>query len=147
MTPRPEDQHARRAATAVLTGGLVLAGAYFALPGWGQTVTMLGMATVAFVVLAARLRRESLARTGPWSWLLAGVGLYTAALFTWHLALLGPGAPMGFPSPLDAVFFTSYLLYGVFLLGALRRRYASSADASRGLRWRSSTPASSPAPV
>lgn len=112
---------------AVLIGGLALSASYFALPvGVSQTALFLTMAAAPLVLLTARLQRESLLLHRGWSALIAGVGLYTATVFIWALLPLISEAELPFPSPLDAMNFASYLLYGLFLIRVLHRRYPAT---------------------
>jgi diguanylate cyclase (GGDEF)-like protein len=123
-----------RASRAVLLTGLLVAASYLALPSrWPQAAAFLAMVALPLVVLFRRLRRESLLTTRPWSYLIAGVGVYVAAAVSWQLGPLLTDRPLPFPSPLDAAFFAAHLLWASFLLGLLHRRQPP-ADGGRGER-------------
>lgn len=119
----------RRASIAVLVSGLVLGPLYFSLPaGAPQASLFLAMASAVPVLLTVRLRREALLRDRTWRLLLAGVAVYTIAVFLWYLFPLVTGRDLPFPSVLDPIYFGAYALYAAFLVGVLRRRHDGSDD-------------------
>lgn len=89
------------------------------------------MLGVALTLLILRLRRDSLIGSRPWNLLVSGVSLYTAGCIVWYLLPLLTDRPLPFPSPIDATFFAAYLLYALFLLGLLHRRYLAGTDSPR----------------
>ncbi|WP_157041698.1 GGDEF domain-containing protein [Nitriliruptor alkaliphilus] len=117
----------------VLAGG-GLAAAFYALPrgGWLQALLFSVAPLVAACLLAWRLKREGLLLARPWVFLLAGAGLYAVATPFWSLLPLVTGRDLPFPSVLDAIYFTSYVLSAVFLTDLIRYRHRTSEDAVRG---------------
>ncbi len=76
---------------------------------------------VAVVLVALRWRTAPSAHRGSLSWLLAATSVYLAASVTWYVAPVAFGVTLPFPSPVDLVYYVSYVLYAAFLLTVLRR--------------------------
>ena len=117
----------------VLVGGLVVATIYLLLPSGGlaQATLFVTLALTATGLLVHRLARDGLVTTAPWYLLVVATGLYATATGVWWLAPLVTGEDLPFPSPLEAVYFTSYAFGIAFLAGVVRARYRDSRDALR----------------
>jgi diguanylate cyclase (GGDEF)-like protein/PAS domain S-box-containing protein len=125
-------QH-RALSVAVLAVGAACAAVFLAAPpdSGGQMAALLTPLALTAVLLGARVRASDASVGAPLRILLAGYLLYAGALLVWYLAPVGFGYRLPFPSPLDAVFFTSYVVFAVFLLAVLRRQVRHDAVASR----------------
>jgi PAS domain S-box-containing protein len=122
---RARDVLSRRGlAYVVLAVGPLLAGVFLVAPSGGvwQLVAWLVPFVLGTVLLGARLLSAPSSIRGPLRVLLAGAALYFGAAVVWYVGPVWLGYRLGFPSPLDAIFFTAYAAYAVFLLSVLRRR-------------------------
>jgi diguanylate cyclase (GGDEF)-like protein len=122
--------HNRRASDALLLGGVAVAVTYFALPrgGLGQALVFLGWLSVAAGLLVARVHRDRQTLPRVWWILSAGLGVYVTATFMWYLPSAAFGVTLGFPSPVDGLYFVSYALFGGFLLAVIGRRRSGDDD-------------------
>jgi PAS domain S-box-containing protein len=117
-----------RVSYAVLAVGVVAAGVYLVSPF--RSVWQLAAWIVPFLLaptlLALRVRTAPRGARRPFALLLAGVLLYVGASLVWYLGPVWFGMAVPFPSPLDGVYFTVYVIYAGFLLTLLRRVSADS---------------------
>jgi PAS domain S-box-containing protein len=118
---------------AVFAVGLLAAGVFAVSPYrsvW-QLVAWPAPYVVATLVLALRVRTAPPAARGPLGLLLVGVLLYVGASVVWYLGPVWFDRALPFPSPVDLVYFTVYVVYARFLVTVLRRNTADSARESR----------------
>ena len=108
----------------VLAVGIAAVAAFLAAPkgsAWGLLAWSAPF-VLPPVVLAARLRNLTRDARRPLVLLCAGQLVYLGASVLWYVGPLRFGVVLPFPSPVDAAFFASYLLYAAFLVVVLRRR-------------------------
>jgi PAS domain S-box-containing protein len=109
---------------AVMVVGSVAAAVFLLAPpgsGW-QLVVWPVPFVLGTLMLGLRVVSNPSSIRGPLTLLLFGALLYFAASVVWYVGPVWLGYELGFPSPLDAVYFAVYTAYAVFLLSALRRR-------------------------
>ena len=120
------------ASSVLLLAGVAVMAVYVLLPrgGLGQAVVFLGWMTVATGLLMARVCRD---RSLPRLWwaLAAGLAMYAVATYPWYLLAVAFGRTLTFPSVLDALYFLSYGLFGVYLLAVIGRRRSGDAGERR----------------